>query len=102
VTDWFESLEIAEDLNLRIMDIVVQAGTELAIPSQIQYGNPAKEMDEDRARTAESTVNEWRSQQSLYLPKFPADEITELKGTLQYPPAGSPEALTHRSDVSQH
>lgn len=101
VTDWFESLEIAEDLNLRIMDIVAQAGTELAIPSQIQYGNPAKEMDKDRARLAESKVNEWRSQQSLYLPNFPVDKITELKGTVQYPPAGSPEALTQRSGVSQ-
>jgi MscS family membrane protein len=100
VTDWFESLEVAEDLHLRILDIVAQAGTELAIPSQIQYGNPAKEMDQDRARTAESKVNEWRSQQSLYLPNFPADTITELTGTLQYPSAGSPELPKHRSHVS--
>jgi MscS family membrane protein len=101
VTDWFESLEVAEDLNLRIMDIVAEAGTELAVPSQIQYGNPAKEIDQDRARTAESKVKEWRSQQALYLPNFPPEKITELKGSLDYPPTGSPEALKHRSGVSQ-
>jgi MscS family membrane protein len=89
VTDWFESLEVVEDLNLRIMDIVSEAGTELAVPSQIQYGNPAKEIDQDRARRAESKVKEWRSQQALYLPNFPPDKINELKGSLDYPPAGS-------------
>jgi MscS family membrane protein len=89
VTKYFESLEVAEDLNLRIMDIVAEAGTELAVPSQIQYSNPAKEIDQDRARRAESKVKEWRSQQALYLPNFPPDKINELKGSLDYPPTGS-------------
>jgi MscS family membrane protein len=33
-TDYSEYLEVAEDLNLRIMDIISQAGTELALPIQ--------------------------------------------------------------------
>jgi len=101
VTDYGESLEVAEDLNLRIMDIVAEAGTELALPSQIQYELPGRPMDQSRIRNAEARVKEWRAQQSLYLPNFPADKITNLKGTLQYPPTGSPEALTQRSGVSQ-
>ncbi len=101
VTDYSESLEVAEDLNLRIMDIVAEAGTELALPSQIQYELPGRPMDQSRTRQAEDRVKEWRAQQSLYLPNFPTDKITDLKGTLQYPPAGSPEALTHRNGVSQ-
>ena len=83
------------------MDIVAEAGTELALPSQIQYELPGRPMDENRIRSAEARVKEWRARQSLYLPNFPTDKITELKNTLQYPPAGSPEALKHRSGVSQ-
>jgi MscS family membrane protein len=36
-TDYGEFLEIAEDGNLRIMDVIKAAGTELAIPAQIEY-----------------------------------------------------------------
>jgi len=89
-TDYFESLEIAEDLNLRIMDIVAAAGTQFAVPSQIQYELPGKELDLGRARTAEAMVKEWRAQQALYLPNFPEGKIAELRGSLDYPPAGSP------------
>jgi len=90
VPDYFQSLEVAEDLNLRIMDIIAQAGTELAVPSQIQYEVPGRPLDEGRAREAEARVREWREQRSLYLPNFPPDKIAELKGSLDYPPAGSP------------
>jgi MscS family membrane protein len=89
-TDYTESLEIAEDLNLRIMDIVAAAGTQFAVPSQIQYELPGKELDQGRARTAEAMVKEWRAQQALYLPNFPEGKIAELRGSLDYPPAGSP------------
>lgn len=101
VTDYSESLEVAEDLNLRIMDIVAEAGTELALPSQIQYELPGSPMDEGRRRNAEGRVKEWRAQQSLYLPNFPTDKIAALKGTLQYPPAGSPEPPKQHSRISQ-
>ena len=37
VTDYGEYLEIAEDLNLRIMDIVAGAGSSLALPSRTTY-----------------------------------------------------------------
>jgi len=89
-TGYFKSLEVAEDLNLRIMDIIAAAGTELTVPTQIQYEVEGRPLDEARAREAEARVREWRAQQSLYLPNFPSDKISELKGSLDYPPAGSP------------
>jgi MscS family membrane protein len=95
-TDYVESLEIAEDLNLRVMDIVAAAGTEFAVPAQIQYDVPGKELDQGRARTAEAMVKEWRVQQALYLPNFPQEKIAELRGSVAYPPAGSPGAVTRR------
>jgi MscS family membrane protein len=96
VTDFNESLEVAEDLNLRIMDIVTAAGTDFSIPAQIQFEAPAKPMDGEKSKTVEKQVGEWRTQQALYLPNFPREKVAELKGSLDYPPTGSPGAVTRR------
>jgi MscS family membrane protein len=93
---YFESLEIAEDLNLRIMDLVAAAGSELAIPAQIEYRAAGTTLDEGRARATEAQVKEWQEQGALYLPNFPQEKIAELRGSLDYPPAGSPAAATPR------
>ncbi|BFU96508.1 MAG: putative MscS Mechanosensitive ion channel [Nitrospira sp.] len=86
-----ESLEIAEDLNLRIMDIVNAAGSGFAFPSEVQYSLPGKPLDEERARAVGQEVTQWKSKKELYLPGFPPDKIAELKSTLAYPPEGSPQ-----------
>ena len=91
VKDYNESLEVAEDLHLRILDIVADAGTELAVPCQIQYGLEGKPLDEGRVRNAEARVREWRAQRALYLPNFPSEKVAELRGSLEYPPEGSPD-----------
>ncbi len=90
VTDYGEFLEVAEDLNLRIMDVVEKAGAGFALPSQTLYVERGKGPDEELAQAAEVQVNEWREQQALYLPNFPPEKISELQGTLDYPPPGSP------------
>jgi len=35
-------------------------------------------------------VKEWKTNRALYLPNFPKEKIAEVKGTLDYPPEGSP------------
>ncbi|MGZ8422425.1 MAG: mechanosensitive ion channel family protein [Nitrospira sp.] len=90
--DYFESLEIAEDLNLRIMDLVAASGTELAIPAYIHYAATDSAPDEQRARAAEAQVKEWQDRRTLYLPNFPKEKIAELRGSLEYPPKGSPDS----------
>ncbi|HJR77140.1 MAG TPA: mechanosensitive ion channel family protein [Nitrospiraceae bacterium] len=92
VTDYTESLEIAEDLNLRVMDIVSAAGTEFAVPAQVQYSLEGKPFDEKRAQGVGGEVKEWKTKQALYLPNFPKEKIAEVKGSLDYPPTGSPQA----------
>jgi len=94
VTAYGEFLEVAEDLNLRIMDLVEQAGAAFALPSQTLYMERGKGSDEQVVQAAESQVREWRERQSLYLPNFPSEKIEELRGTLDYPPQGSPFAAT--------
>ena len=92
VTDYGEYLEVAEDLNLRIMDIVAQAGLSFAFPSQTMYMEQGKGPDDTLTRAAEAHVKEWREQRALYLPSFPQEKIAELAGSLDYPPTGAPAA----------
>jgi MscS family membrane protein len=91
VTDYTESLEVAEDLNFRIMDIVAEAGTDLAFPAAIEYQLPGKPHDEERARVVAAQVKEWKAKRAMYLPNFPKEKIAEVKGSLDYPPEGSPQ-----------
>jgi MscS family membrane protein len=86
--------EVAEDLNLRIMDIITQAGTEFAIPSQSLYVQRGRGLDEAKIDEAENCVKEWKDNNALYLPSFPQEKIDELQGSLDYPPVGSPGAVT--------
>jgi len=92
VTDYGQYLEIAEDLNLRIMDIMAKAGSSFAFPSQTIYMERGKGLDEKLAKAAEAHVKEWREQRVLYLPSFPEEAIGQLAGSLDYPPTGSPTA----------
>jgi MscS family membrane protein len=91
VKDYGQFLEVAEDLNLRIMDVIAKAGSSLAVPSQTTYLERGKGLNEQLTREAEAQVKKWRKKNELYLPSFPKETIEELKSSLDYPPTGSPE-----------
>lgn len=91
VKNYDESLEVVEDLNLRIMDIVSGAGTDFAFPSEVQYSLPGKPLDEERAKAVSLQVKEWKANRELYLPNFPAEKIAAIKNSLEYPVEGSPQ-----------
>jgi MscS family membrane protein len=91
VTDYTESLEVGEDLNLRIMDIVSASGSDFAFPSEVQYSLPGKPLDEERAKAVSLQVKEWKAKRELYLPNFPTDKIAAIKNSLDYPVEGSPQ-----------
>jgi len=92
VTNWDEFQQVAEDLNLRIMDVVKQAGSGIAKPAQTIHVERGERKDEEQARTAENQVRNWRQNNAMYIPSFPQDKIEELRGSLDYPPLGSPGA----------
>jgi MscS family membrane protein len=89
VTDYGEYLAVAEDLNLRIMDVVGAAGSSFAFPSQTTYLEKGSGLDLNRARAVEEQVQEWRERGELWLPHFPGEKIAELNNTLLYPADGS-------------
>jgi MscS family membrane protein len=74
------------------MDIVAEAGSSFAFPSQTTYIETGTGLNEAQARQAESQVGHWRQSKELYLPGFPRTKVNELRNTLDYPPNGSPQA----------
>jgi len=97
-TDWAEFLGIREDIFLRIMDIIKASGTGFAFPSQTLYMGKDDGLKAERVREISEKVQHWRERNEIYLPNFPDNKIEEFKGTLPYPPEGSPE---HRGTDSQ-
>jgi MscS family membrane protein len=96
--DWAEFLGIREDLLLRIMDIVEESGTGFAFPSQTLYFARDGGLDAQRTESAETQVRQWREEGKLPFPNFSPEHIQQMRGTVIYPPPGSPEASTTRSE----
>ena len=96
VSDYGEYLEVAEDLYLRMIEVINQSGTGFAVPAHREYVEEMSPMDERRVREIEAEVEAWRESNSLFLPNFPEEKIRDLEGTLEYPPQGSPSKETER------
>ena len=90
-TDWSEFLGIREDLFLRIMDIVKDAGTGFAIPTQTTYFTRAAQPDAARVDAVETQLQAWRAEGALPFPDLTEERRQQLTDTLDFPPAGSPE-----------
>ncbi|MBT8363968.1 MAG: mechanosensitive ion channel family protein [Deltaproteobacteria bacterium] len=72
--DRLEYWAIREDLNLRIMDIVKEAGTGFAFPSQTAYFTEDSGLDAEYSRKAEAQVEDWRVKGKLPFPEFDKEE----------------------------
>jgi MscS family membrane protein len=91
-SDWNEFLQIREDVYLRFMEVVKEAGTGFAFPSNTTYVGRDEGLNPDRVRQAEVRVAAWRDQGALPFPHFPEDFRQEVENTLDWPPDGSPNA----------
>ena len=83
---------IREDIYLRVMNIVKDAGTGFAFPSRTVYHTRDDGLDAERQQDAEAQVRAWCSAQELPFPNFTADYREKTRNTLDYPPEGSPDA----------
>ncbi len=83
-------LAIAEDLMLRVMDIVNEAGTAFAFPSQVNYLGRDEGVDVVQREQREAEVKQWRQRDKLPFPDFDEEDVDQLGDTLDYPPRGSP------------
>ena len=78
-------------LYLRIMDIVHDAGSDFAMPSQNLYLGRTQPLNEAAAQAAKSQVTQWMDKEEMPLPNLTEEEIEEIKDTLQYPPGVKPK-----------
>ncbi len=83
------SLEVKEDLLLRIMDIVAESGSGFAFPSQTLYFAQDEGVSEEKSRTVAEKVKTWKEKEELQIPRFHADKITEIEDSIVYPPEGA-------------
>lgn len=91
-SDWSEYLEVQEDLFLRIKDIVAEAGSDFAFPSQTMYFERGAGMDADRQKKTGAKVEAARKQGKLQWPNFTHKRMEEVTDTLTYPPKESAAA----------
>jgi MscS family membrane protein len=84
-TDYQEFLAVAEDLNLRFIQIVTATGAALMGPGQLRI---LKETDAHTGRQTpyvDDMLALWREQDSPPFPNFSAEEITAMRDQLDYP-----------------
>ncbi|MGV3459096.1 MAG: mechanosensitive ion channel family protein [Flavobacterium sp.] len=81
--------EVREDLLLRMMDVIEQSGTALAMPSQTLYMARDKGPSEERTQQAMEKVQRWKENNDLQLPAYKTERIDELRDSIKYPPEGS-------------
>ncbi|MGF1508599.1 MAG: mechanosensitive ion channel family protein [Myxococcota bacterium] len=88
-SDWGTFLAIREDIYLRIMDIVRDAGSSFAFPSQTLYMGRDERPTPDAVAEVEKRVQEWRAGGQLPIPDFSPEAQQQFRGTLSYPDDGS-------------
>lgn len=87
--DFQQFLAVAEDINLRIVDLVQASGSHFALPSQTVQVEEAQIMDAAQQEQVEALIEQWREQDQLPFPQWSDDYVSKVENTLDYPPRGS-------------
>ncbi len=87
--DFNEFAAIREDLLLRMMDVIEDSGGGLALPSQTLYLSRDTGVEKEKADAAVKKIAEMRDGKQLPFPDFHEDDISSLKGSIEYPPPES-------------
>jgi len=83
--DYNEFAAVREDLLLRIMDLVDDAGASVALPSQTLYISRDSGLEKDKAESAAKKITDLRDNKKLPFPDFHQEDISSFKGTIDYP-----------------
>lgn len=97
--EWNDYYAIREDVLLRIMDVVENAGSGFAFPSQVLYLGRDEGIDSELGTKAEEAVSDWRRKGELPFPNFAATKLRKLDASLHYPPRGSPDFRASESEL---
>ena len=80
-----EYLAVAEDLNLRIIEIVHQNGAIFSGPGQVLQIRDFQQAGEEKLQEVEAKLEVWRQGDGMPFPDLSEEEKRELKNTLEYP-----------------
>ena len=83
--DFNEFAAVREDLLLRIMDVMDDAGGGLSLPSQTLYLGRDAGVEKEKADAAIKKIAELRDGNQLPFPDFHEDDISKFKGSIEYP-----------------
>jgi MscS family membrane protein len=83
--DFNEFAAVREDLLLRMMDIMEDAGSGLALPSQTLYLSRDSGIEQEKAENAVKKIAELRDGKQLPFPDFHQEDISSFKGSIEYP-----------------
>jgi MscS family membrane protein len=83
--DFNEFAAVREDLLLRIMDLVDNAGTSVAMPSQTLSISRDSGLEKDKAENAAKKIADLRDNKQLPFPDFHQEDISSFQGTIDYP-----------------
>lgn len=84
-----EFMAAREDVFLRMMAVVEEAGAQFAFPSMVQYRADDTPSDPQTVARAEAEVARWREGDDLPFPDFEWQDKAEISNTLDWPPTGS-------------
>ena len=85
-------MEAQEDLLLRILDLIAEAGTALAFNTHLGYNAWRGDYPPEQPQAAAGQVRDWESKGELQIPKMDPTRIDAIRDTLRYPPPGSAAA----------
>jgi MscS family membrane protein len=83
--DYNEFAAVREDLLLRMMDLVDDAGASVAMPSQTLYISRDSGLEKDKAETATKKIADLRDNKKLPFPDFHDQDISSFQGAIEYP-----------------
>jgi len=87
--DFNEYAAVREDVLLRIMDVLEDSGGGLSLPAQTLYLSRDTGVEKEKADAAVKKIAELRDGKQLPFPDFHDEDISSLKGSIEYPPPES-------------
>jgi MscS family membrane protein len=83
--DFNEFAAVREDILLRMLGIVEDAGSGLALPAQTLYIGRDAGIEKEKAENAAKKIAQLRDGKRLPFPDFHSEDISSFKGTIPYP-----------------
>lgn len=85
-TDYQRYLAVTEDLNLRMVELVHEAGAVFSGPGQVLQLRDFYQASDDTMAAVESQLSEWRDNDALPFPDYTSGEKAALRGNIELPP----------------